>query len=362
MTKPKRHLDLRGKQERADEAKSANAREKAIAEAYLNAGPNISNLANAAYHWYNSVPMLGGQDESGNIIITGEPPAVGIKNFDKVLKVATLAGAMERGLSKVKNASKVARAYANQAWSNFLATKNGDAYYRMSKTAETGKRAADENFFVSHTTPWEEFSGLGTDTEIGVKHLYEFPTKTFGRLEATTDKGLKTGKDVTEVGKNHLLYGNTASGKRGPVRIVNDETAKVLDIDSHVIGNVERPLKANGMYDKTPFYEDIYQGNQTVIKGSQLNDAVKNTDYKIYSKTPFGIQTTIHLGAKAPKLSAGGSIHIKPSKRGTFTAAATKHGMGVQEFASKVLRNKEDYSPSLVKKANFARNASKWNH
>jgi hypothetical protein len=55
-----------------------------------------------------------------------------------------------------------------------------------------------------------------------------------------------------------------------------------------------------------------------------------------------------------------GGIHIAPSKRGTFTAAATKHGMGVQEFAARVLRNKEDYSPSLVKKANFARNASKW--
>lgn len=62
------------------------------------------------------------------------------------------------------------------------------------------------------------------------------------------------------------------------------------------------------------------------------------------------------------KYENGGSIHIKPSKRGTFTAAATKHGMGVQEFAARVLRNKEDYSPSLVKKANFARNASKWNH
>jgi len=60
-----------------------------------------------------------------------------------------------------------------------------------------------------------------------------------------------------------------------------------------------------------------------------------------------------------PKRKEGG-IYIKPSKRGTFTAAATKHGMGIQEFASRVLRNKEDYSPSLVKKANFARNASKW--
>jgi hypothetical protein len=30
----------------------------------------------------------------------------------------------------------------------------------------------------------------------------------------------------------------------------------------------------------------------------------------------------------------GGKIHIKPSKRGTFTAAAKKHGKSVQAFAS----------------------------
>lgn len=58
----------------------------------------------------------------------------------------------------------------------------------------------------------------------------------------------------------------------------------------------------------------------------------------------------------------GGEIHIDPSKKGTFTAAASKHGMGVQEFASKVLANKEDYSPTMVKKANFARNSKKWKH
>ena len=58
----------------------------------------------------------------------------------------------------------------------------------------------------------------------------------------------------------------------------------------------------------------------------------------------------------------GGSIHIKPSKRGTFTAAATKHGKSVQGFASQVLANKENYSPAMVKKANFARNAAKWKH
>ena len=53
-------------------------------------------------------------------------------------------------------------------------------------------------------------------------------------------------------------------------------------------------------------------------------------------------------------------IKIKPSKEGTFTAAAKKHGKSVQDFASQVLNNKDDYSPAMVKKANFARNAKKW--
>jgi hypothetical protein len=59
---------------------------------------------------------------------------------------------------------------------------------------------------------------------------------------------------------------------------------------------------------------------------------------------------------------ADGGIHIDPSKKGTFTAAATKHGESVQGFASQVLANKEDYSPAMVKKANFARNAAHWKH
>lgn len=56
----------------------------------------------------------------------------------------------------------------------------------------------------------------------------------------------------------------------------------------------------------------------------------------------------------------GGQIHIAKNKRGTFTASATKHGMGVQEFASHVLSNPDDYSPAMRKKANFARNAAHW--
>jgi len=54
------------------------------------------------------------------------------------------------------------------------------------------------------------------------------------------------------------------------------------------------------------------------------------------------------------------SIHIKDSKKGTFTKAAKAHGMGVQSFARKVLANKEKYSSAMVRKANFAKNAAGW--
>lgn len=59
--------------------------------------------------------------------------------------------------------------------------------------------------------------------------------------------------------------------------------------------------------------------------------------------------------------NSGKDIHIKKSKRGTFTKAAKQHGMSVQGFANRILRNPSKYSAAMRKKANFARNASKWN-
>lgn len=55
-----------------------------------------------------------------------------------------------------------------------------------------------------------------------------------------------------------------------------------------------------------------------------------------------------------------GGINIKPENKGKFTASAKKAGMSVQGYASKIMANKEKYSPTLVKRANFAKNAAKW--
>lgn len=60
--------------------------------------------------------------------------------------------------------------------------------------------------------------------------------------------------------------------------------------------------------------------------------------------------------------NSGKDIHIKKSKRGTFTKAAKQHGMSVQGFANRVLRNPSKYSAAMRKKANFAHNAAGWKH
>ena len=60
--------------------------------------------------------------------------------------------------------------------------------------------------------------------------------------------------------------------------------------------------------------------------------------------------------------SDGGGIHIKKSHEGLFTEKANRAGMGVQEYASHVLANKENYPTSTVRQANFARNAKKFKH
>ena len=62
------------------------------------------------------------------------------------------------------------------------------------------------------------------------------------------------------------------------------------------------------------------------------------------------------------QLKSGSGIYIKPENKGKFTASAKAAGMGVQEFASHVLANKDDYSSTQVKRANFARNAAGWKH
>jgi hypothetical protein len=104
---------------------------------------------------------------------------------------------------------------------------------------------------------------------------------------------------------------------------------------------------AAGNLDKLDDYGYAYGGD---IYGGQIDmDAM----YQMMK----GGQPCYECGGKVYKQ---GGIYINPANKGKFTESANRAGMSVQDFASKVLANKEDYSSTQVKRANFAKNAAGW--
>jgi GH24 family phage-related lysozyme (muramidase) len=105
--------------------------------------------------------------------------------------------------------------------------------------------------------------------------------------------------------------------------------------------------------DRVDDKNDLKALQNYVAMGGSLNNRFPGGD-------PFGFGSTTGLNGEVYFLTHphadGGSIHIAPSKRGTFKAQASKMGMGVQEAASHILAHKENYSPAMVKKAVFAHN------
>lgn len=139
--------------------------------------------------------------------------------------------------------------------------------------------------------------------------------------------------DLNEDGAYHASSRDPRTGEILKGKLHPTLNLALKDVDDQ--GNVYTPyMKNRKIYTHT--YDS--QGNEQYGNGGKLN---KEIDMK-YGK--------------------GGSIHIKPENKGKFTSWAKSHGMGVQEAASHVMANKDKYSSTIVKRANFAKNASKWHH
>lgn len=201
------------------------------------------------------------------------------------------------------------------------------------------------------------------DTNRDYKRLWDALTGKY----FTTAGAAATGLSLTN--NNKMKCGGRRKGEFG------------LDIQ---YGGRAIPIGRNMVYFDGNSHENggIGVGNNVEVEGGEVGEYKDNT-LRVFSSVPFlrGVSPAqLVMGGANPdavfkaqetfkdrnrinddgtRYKAGG-IYIKPSKRGTFTAAAIKRGMGVQEFANKVLANREDYSPAMVKKANFARNASHW--
>lgn len=199
----------------------------------------------------------------------------------------------------------------NKEWNNFLNGINGDNYYRLQKKKGADSYMDDEKLYVSHTTPWEEFIPEGSEASAH-NVLYELPTSLLGRRRGSNHKGAIGDRMVDEIGFDHLMYGNRSSGRRDFVRVIDDENANKLGMDPFIIGISDRPLTNRGFYNNNPYYENVLQGNQTVIEGRELKDALTNGIYNLYEKTRDGIQKTVYVGDGKGRLTSrkdGGSVN-----------------------------------------------------
>lgn len=221
-------------------------------------------------------------------------------------------------------------------------------------------------------------------TSLGRPNLvdYEADVSDVDRTIRSLNAGTNTGNQATT---NAIRASNLAtllsersrirqSGKNANANILN----RTREFNSEIEGQNVNILND---YQKANLERDLSQQQQRARNIANLSDKLQlaardkrlydleerklNTLPKFYEDTGVNKHFNDNLEEELKKLrpkALGGKIHIAPSKRGTFTAAAKAHGAGVQEFASRVLANKEKYSSAMVKKANFARNASKWKH
>jgi hypothetical protein len=111
---------------------------------------------------------------------------------------------------------------------------------------------------------------------------------------------------------------------------------------SHKAKNLTNKLRAQAEAANTRLYNNFNQAADVTNENQFLQS--------MYNVEAFG----------GPLFKEGG-IMIKKENRGKFTESANRANMGVQEYARHILANKEDYSPTLIKRANFARNTAKWN-
>lgn len=176
------------------------------------------------------------------------------------------------------------------------------------------------------------------------------------------------GGNVAQRGLNTLSsIGSGAMGGAsigGPIgAIIGGVAGLGSSIAGWLTGNAKARRKVKELNDKIDAANRHVQSSfvNSARSIDEINDMSILSNYSAYGG-PINMRSFSPMSPFGNRYSKGGSIRIKPSKRGTFTAAAKKHGKSVQAFASQVLANKENYSPAMVKKANFARNAARWKH
>lgn len=219
------------------------------------------------------------------------------------------------------------------------------------------KDSRQQTIYFKNKQEWQDFLGTGALSNVDT-------SETQDSASATGYRSLYAGGGEVPAMPNTGGAGWGAAGQLLPV--IGDAIISLLDKPGYTNQPIMNAQTAKNMTSPYAFggeLDDI-DNEQFIMYLKAMFDnqmTAENTDDADYEVLEEGIdedmeEDSFAMGGKVKKKG----IYIKPSKKGTFTTAAKKRGKSVQTFASQVLANKGNYSSAMVKKANFARNASKW--
>lgn len=220
-----------------------------------------------------------------------------------------------------------------------------------------------------------DFYDDGVGAGIGGKILWTSTNKSLGKtygndvFSLVAPKNIKANVVADAGGRpwNNVISNKDTNSLIYP-NLTNDNIVRINNVVD--VGPNIKLDKINDFYQNETVPEYLarkYTGDDVVLGQDVSRKSIvgNNGNFDPTDKNIYKALIPLIIGSSAygaSNFNSGKDIHIKPSKRGTFTKAAKAHGMSVQGFANKVLKNPSKYSTAMRKKANFARNASKWKH
>jgi hypothetical protein len=231
--------------------------------------------------------------------------------------------------------------------------------YRDPKTGETGIGVAYGEQSVATNTPVVEVEnepaqklrdGGGSENLVVYGDL-KIPEEYVAEIGDDRAKGKKFKNYVSDVLNKDEAKINKKMEKAADSGLESDNT---------VFGQLERStadvilkgsdMKLKNIAEKKNILADL----QSALNETFDELAIKGNEFITKNKIVEDPERVMNNMAKS-------GIEINPENKGKFTAWAKERGMSVAEAANKVMANTDEYSPGVVKMANFAKNARKFN-
>ena len=322
-------------------------------DALLNLGIQQTSTVNEPNGWQNIGMYTGKQLQNlGNLDVVG--------TFDTAIQ-------MYKDLFNIGNDSKADKINKEI---NRINQQNVDNFYnQVTANNKRQQRQAMMNYFAEGGS-LEELNGV---TKIGAGSTHEQNHNNGVQMGIAPDN-LPNLVEENEVVYKDYVYSNRLKPSKSLLKQYNlpekyagktfAELAEILQKESEDRPNDPVSLQTlNDWMSRLTGAQEEYKAKQEERRLAKAVDSMSDEEKAALMSSlvqPMTQQEGIDLGQ--PMYADGGKIHIAKNKRGTFTAAAKKRGMGVQEFASKVLASPENYTEAMRKKAQFAHNAKSFKH